>query len=475
MEKKKFFFLLGVVLIFVLFLAFCQKSVFFLKSQSSLKFQDNIPKEEKVISPEEKSQPVLTEDKEEKAVTANNKKEKKKEEQKIEVIDGLLIIRQLDKEFIKKSLQLGKEFLFKAEDKERHGFHKYYFLEADTFNEQLHTPYTASIIYTFLFIYDYDKDNKILSYLKDWGDFLLSMQNKNKENYGAFSYSLDLKTGEKEKRFPVGTSALSIFTLLRLYEFTHNPKYLNSAKLAGDWLLTMIKSNGMVKPYVRYDREEGIWVAGKKESLLYEGQTLSALSKLYCATKEKKYLEGARKIAERFFSKYEKAQGYVQGEYRKKNPISNCWVVMSLLDFYKASGEEKYKKVVFELSSLVLKNQITDKEDIYNFGRIKGAYSSSGNGWISEVMTDVYHFCQEEKRQDCQKYKDSAIKVMRWVLQHTIMEENASFFKNPQRAVGGIFWNRENRAYVRTDTVCHALNAYAKILKDLPEGILLSL
>jgi len=38
--------------------------------------------------------------------------------------------------------------------------------------------------------------------------------------------------------------------------------------------------------------------------------------------------------------------------------------------------------------------------------------------------------------------------------------------KNPKRAIGGIFWNRKNKNIIRTDSVCHALNAYAGIVAE---------
>lgn len=44
-------------------------------------------------------------------------------------------------------------------------------------------------------------------------------------------------------------------------------------------------------------------------------------------------------------------------------------------------------------------------------------------------------------------------------------------FKNPERAMGGVFWNVAER-YVRTDTVCHAMNAYINMIDHLGDGAL---
>ena len=407
---------------------------------------------------------------------------KENPKEKIEVVDGILMIRELDKEMIAERIEQGKEFLYRMEHDDLHGFYKQYNAEKDSFEERLHTVYSASIIYTFLYVYDYNKDEKILAYLDDWGSFLLSMQetDKNSSRYGAFSYSYFLDTQEKpclpadrEQRYVVGTSALSIFTLLRLHEITGNEKYLSSAKIAGDWLVSMQREDGVVKPYVRYNGEE--WVYGTKLSLLYNGQSLSALSKLYAETKDKKYYNSAKKIADLFAKKYEQAgRKYVVGEYRTINPISNTWLVMSLMDFHKASGENYYKEIVFELSSQIISNQFKNLDDLFNYGRIDGAYSTSGNGWISEVMTDTYSFCLEEKRNDCEKYKTTVLNIIRWIMARTYSEENVSLTKNPQRSLGGVFWNKSEK-YVRTDSVCHGLNGYTRLMKYLDEGTLLSI
>ena len=363
-----------------------------------------------------------------------------------------------DADILKEAIEKGKEFLYRMEDPDYHGFHKYYYAETDFLEQRLHTVYSASIIYTFLYIYDYDKDEEILIRLGEWAEFLLSMQETDKDSpiYGAFSYSYSLDAREKEQRYVVGTSALSIFTLLKLHEITGEQKYLDSAKIAGDWIVSMQRGDGVVKPYARHNGET--WVSGDKLSLLYNGQSLSALSKLYEATKDKKYYDSAKKIADLFASRYESAgRGYVVGEYRAENPISNTWLVMSLMDFYKASSIDYYKDIVFELSSQIISTQMED-------GRIDGAYSTSGNGWISEVMTDTYSFCLEEQRTDCEKYKTTALDIMKWIIARTYL--NASSLPNPQKAEGGVFWNM-SETYVRTDSVCHALNGYTRIMKYL--------
>ncbi len=390
-------------------------------------------------------------------------------------------VKTLKKSQIREKIRQGKEFLFKADHNEKNGFYKRYDALNDNFENHLVTVYSASIVYTLMLANNLNEDPKIINMLPKWGDFLLSMQNdkEGSKGYGAFYYSYNLNEEKKRKRFVIGTSSLSIFTLLKLYNYTEEEKYLDSAKLAGNWLLEMQNSNGTMDPYLRFRESDGKWVRGKKESLLYEGQTLSALSRLYRETKKDKYLESAEKIADRFVTKYENENGYIEGGYRDKNSISNAWVVMSLLDYHKALENEKYKNVFLELSQLIIEKQITKEENLLRYGRWSGLVSSSGNGWIAEIMTEMYKYCLQENIPNREKYKDAAVKSIRWLVQNTYSENNTFFLQNPDRAIGAVIRNYpypsfKNTYDIRTDAVCHAMNSYIIIFPYLKEGTLLS-
>jgi hypothetical protein len=389
-----------------------------------------------------------------------------------EVMEDLVIIRNLDKQLMLQEIEQGKEFLFRAMEEDEHGFYKTYDAENDYFGGRLYTAYSASIIYTLLKVYDFDHDERILEGIPEWGDFLLSMQSKDEETYGAFHYSYFPSSGTKEESFPVGTTALSIFTLLDLYERTGDSRYLESAKLGGDWLTTMQRPDGVM--YAYKNRSGGQWVYGDQESLLYNGQVLSALSRLCIATGETRYYDTAERIAQHFSARVEKEGCFLGDDYRWPNPISSAWVAMSLLDFYKIDKEDYYKNIILKCSGELLEKQAKDLTNpVYN-GSWYRAYSTSGNGWLAEVMMTMYRFCQEQNVDGCDRYKEAIIKVIRWIVQNTYSDENTFFLKEPENAIGGIFWNYEDR-YVRTDSLCHALNAYIGMMNDWGDGTLLSL
>lgn len=390
-----------------------------------------------------------------------------------ELFEGLVIIRSLDKQLMLEKIEQGKEFLFRAMDEDEHGFYKRYDTEDDYFGSRLHTVYSASIVYTLLKIYDFDQDERILEGIPGWGDFLLSMQSKDEETYGAFHYSYYPSSETRENSFPVGTTALSIFTLLDLYERTNDSRYLESAKLGGDWLTTMQRPDGVMYAH-KNEASGGEWVYGENESLLYNGQVLSALSRLYIATGETRYYDTAERIAQHFSARVEKEGCFLGDDYRWPNPISSAWVAMSLLDFYKINEEDYYRNIILKCSAELVKRQAKGiNNPLYN-GSWYRAYSTSGNGWLAEVMMTLYRFCQEQNVDGCDKYKEAIAGVIRWIIQNTYSEENTFFLEEPEKALGGIFWNYEER-YVRTDSLCHALNAYAGMMDDWEDGTLLSL
>jgi len=390
-----------------------------------------------------------------------------------EIIDNVVIIREVDKQLVVDKIEDSKQYLFRVLDKDYGGVHKYYYALDDTFENRLHTIYTASTTLTLLKIYDFKPDNETWKYISNAADFILFMQNKDPTSpaYGAFHYSYYLDHLEKEQKFVVGTTSKTIFTLLELYQKTKDEKYLEAAKLGADWLTTMLNTDGSVKIHIEYqDGQENYLI---KKSHLYNGQVLSALSRMYVITKNEKYYNSAEKIANHLLNEISEQGCWLGDEFRNPNAVSSSWAILSLLDFYKTKKDNKIKNIVFQCSDELLEKQKNDPDDILNYGRWQGSMTSSGNGWLNEVYTEIYAFCKQENKQDCKKYKDAIIKATRFVIQHTYSKDNNFITQNPKIALGGIFWSYKDR-YVRTDSVCHGVNAYVNIINDLDDGILIS-
>jgi hypothetical protein len=390
----------------------------------------------------------------------------------VELAQGLVPVRVLDKAMLRRRIDEGKAYLLRVIDAKHGGVHKYYHAPSDSFEGELHTIYTASTIFTLLALHAHQPDDSLRQPIDRASRFLLSMQSNapGQRSHGAFHYSFDLQRQQPERKFVVGTTSKTIFTLIDLHAYSGDPKYLDAARLAADWLLTMLRPDGRVKSYLR-QKPGGSWSVSTKESMLYTGQVLSALSRLHVATGDPRYLGAATQTARYLASKVASGGCYLGDDYRKPNPISSSWVILSLFDFATASNEAGMKDMVSRCAGELLERQIRDPDDVYRHGRWRGSLSSSGNGWLAEVMAVLYRDCRKSDAGGCARYRDAIVRVIRLLMQYTYAPESSFVVKNPAMAHGGVFWNPRDR-YVRTDSVCHAMNAYVYMIDHLDEGVL---
>ncbi|MBI2390833.1 MAG: terpene cyclase [Deltaproteobacteria bacterium] len=391
----------------------------------------------------------------------------------VELTNALVPVRVLDKALVRARLDDVKEYLLRAMDPQRHGVHKVYHADTDSFEDELHTIYTASTALTLLKLHAREHDPELLERARRAATFTLSMQHRAPADRasGGFYYSLDTKTGERDERLIVGTASKTIFTLLELHRVTRERPWLDAAIAAADWLVTMQRPDGSVRSHLRRE-PNGKWTASTKQSLLYTGQVVSALSRTYRVTRRAKYLDAAASTATWLADLVAERGCYLGDDYRRPNAISSSWVVLSLLDFVKASGDARTERLVLRCADDLLSRQIRDPSDAYRAGRWKGALSSSGNGWLAEVTSEVYLHCRERDLGGCERFKDAVVAAARNLLQYTFSPANAFLAKNPEAANGGVFWSARDR-FVRTDSVCHSANAYLNILDHLGDEALL--
>lgn len=381
-----------------------------------------------------------------------------------ELINDVVVIRDLNNDLLYSKIKSAKEYLLRAMDKNTYGFHKLYTAISGTFDNSVITTYSSSSLYSLLKLNDLERDERIVKLIPLIADFILSMQIHEGHNKGAFHYSLSLETGEKDNRFVVGSVSKTIFTLLELYKRTEDKRYLDSAVLAADWLLTMRNSDGTVINQVKIKHGQEIF--DRRYSNLYAGEVLSAFSRMYAATSDERYYNAAKVLADNFLKKAENDAYFLRDDYRTPtDSVPTSWAVMSLLDFYKISRNDVYKRISLKCLDEILKRQHTNANDLQNYGRIGTGQYTSGIGWINEVTSEVYLSCMQEKRKGCIKYKESMLKMIRWLIQNTYSEENTYFLKEPEKAIGGLI-RSYTREEVRTDAVCHGVNGYINLYKS---------
>ncbi|MDI9818717.1 MULTISPECIES: glycoside hydrolase family 76 protein [unclassified Legionella] len=379
----------------------------------------------------------------------------------LELSGNRVAIRRLDVPLLQQQISDSQHYLLSAMHPSIHGFSKSYDAGKDKREGKLRTIYSASSLYTLLKLYQLNHDPDVKKQLKPIADFLLSMQVKTGANAGAFYYAYDPNSEQKTCQLVVGTSSKTIFTLLELYRFYHSETYLNAAKKAGDWLLGMIKPNGEVTAIATC--RDDVWEYDQKQSFLYSGQVLSALSRLYALTQDQRYHHGATLIAKRFEEEISKQGLLVGDDYRPKNTISTSWVLRSLIDYAKINKEKRYLDLIRQVAAKILSLQITNESDVYTYGRYRDTRKASGNGWLNEVMSDLYEFCQNSRLGNCQQYYKPILLSSRWLIQNSYSQANSYDVKNPSQAIGGFISFFANKT-VRTDAVCHGLNSLINLL-----------
>lgn len=373
----------------------------------------------------------------------------------LELTGGRVALRRLDIAGVVAGLDAGKRYLLRMQHPQRHGWFQTYDALNDRGGSRLRTIYTASSLLGLLRLQRLRPDPAIARVVEPTAAFLLSMQLQDGPQAGAFRYSMDALTGEKNCRLMAGTASKTIFTLLALHREYGGATYLQAARRAGDWLLTLVEPDGRVRPKV-VCRGEG-WSVSHRQSVLYSGQVLSALSRLHAETRDPRYYHAATRIAERTVAELARHHDFVGDDYRAPNSISTSWVAMSLSDYAAINDDPLYRDAVDRAAAQVLRRQIRDERDVFDHGRFLDTMSTSGNGWVVEVLGELHRTCLRRARPDCGRLRDAMVAGSRWLLQNAYNAGNSFDIPNPARAEGGMIGSIRLKE-VRTDAVGHGLN-----------------
>ena len=173
---------------------------------------------------------------------------------------------------MRKAIIEQKEYLLRQMNPQYHAFYKLYDAKHDRPETRMRTTYTASALWTLLQMHEFKPDPRIAARITPIADYLLSMQVQDGKGKGAFHYSFDTSTKEKELCF-VGSTAKTVFTLLELYRRTGEKRYLTAAQNAGKWLSSRVKRDGRVYPVLVWSKTKKRWSRVSKQSVLYSSET----------------------------------------------------------------------------------------------------------------------------------------------------------------------------------------------------------
>ncbi|HQI74539.1 MAG TPA: glycosyltransferase [Candidatus Pacearchaeota archaeon] len=172
-------------------------------------------------------------------------------------------------------------------------------------------------------------------------DWILQMQN----NDGGIASQYSLLYG-RCPNFPETTGYI-IPTLIKGYNFLNEPKYLNAAKLAGDWLIKIQNDKGYFTDIYYKDRP----------MVFDTAQAMSGLLTIYNLNNEPKYLNAAKLAGDWLVSEQDENGSWTKNSYNKIPHTYYSRASLCLLELWLKTKDLKYKETAIKNLNWVVSQQ----------------------------------------------------------------------------------------------------------------------
>jgi len=242
---------------------------------------------------------------------------------------------------------------------------------------------------------------------------------------------------DRKNRCQSGSAALTLLTYLVRPEKDKVPRRYHGQLYREDdealieglglTLLDMIDKKGKV---FRNYRQATTMDAVKKEPLYYPGESMLALMRLYNRTQDSRWLDGARRIAERQIASYK----------RDRFQVPDHWVMQAYLHLWRATKDNRYAKSGYAMathySSEQYPNVYTPFPDyLGSWRRTNDTPRTTRAGSRSEALRATVHMAWE-RGDDATVYEDSLLAASRHMIEQQFSERNAYWLPNLSRADG---------------------------------------
>ncbi|MBW2459408.1 MAG: hypothetical protein JRI68_33255, partial [Deltaproteobacteria bacterium] len=254
-----------------------------------------------------------------------------------------------------------------------------------------------------------------------------------------------------------GASALTLLTFLARPrpDMVSHPVLAERLERSGDaerieglgrFLVAMIDDHGKV--FANYqDRLAAPEV--DKEPLYYPGETMLALARLHNATRDPRWLEAARRIADHRVASYNRDL---------RNP--DHWVMQGLWELYRSTGEERYALCGLRMGQHHAAEQFPPLRPPFedyagSYRRTDDTPRTTRACSRSEALGGVVHIAWR-KGVDATIYEDALIRGAEHLLENTYNPANSFYLPNPAKARGAIRMGLVDN-HCRIDNNQHAL------------------
>ena len=320
--------------------------------------------------------------------------------------------------------------------------------------------------YSAIYAGDHSKSQKelILETLESGADYIVNVM---LDKQGKSRCDYNITEGRWYNYEPPWHTGQAIYALVETYKILKDGKYLQAAKRAGDWWVSLeIKDHPKLKGMVRAVHGDH---AGEVIVFATVSDGTAGLYRLYNLTKDKRYAEVPTRAGQWMLrNMYVKEQAVFydsvdpeSGEVRKKD--SSFWPGKKnltlyelarpnnegslFLDMYKYSGNEKYKKVFLELCESLVEKQGPEGlwMDFMPNDKESGSFHPRFNLWYAESLLDGYELTGDKR------YLQAA-------------QKTADIYERVQKKDGTIYYKNYLDGRVNRNSICGSAVAFSGIV-----------
>lgn len=215
---------------------------------------------------------------------------------------------------------------------------------------------------------------------------------------------------------------------ISLYLHTQDYKYLEVAKKCADWIMKVVRPDGIV--YTGYNMRDKEWI--QKNVIVDIGFTAGLFAKMYEITHEEKYKSFLSKFIDRYIQLFYSSSycGFCTSIDENNKPQGGmfargqAWALEGLIPAYIVLKEQKIRTVIETVIDKLITSQTKHGSWSYNLTRKLMGEDCKAVSVIAKNLMEWYQITSD------QRIRDSAYKALCWCYNHTMTEGESK---------GGIF------------------------------------
>lgn len=368
------------------------------------------------------------------------------------------VFTDLTEELLLRSINLGIDYLERSVHPSGRFIYSYQ-ADKDKINSGYNILRHCGTLYSMLEAYEISREEKTLKKAELAINYLLKQITE--ETIQDASVALVEEGGSVK----LGGNALAIVALAKYTEVTGDTEHLSLMARLANWMKVTQKTDG------RFGTHKMAYPSGRISSFVssyYPGEAILSLVRLYSLDGNSDWLDIAEGAAKYLITVRD-------GERPNSKLPHDHWLLYGLNELYRFRKDPLYLQHAFKIADVIISKQnIGDR-----FPDWEGGYyippGSTPTATRSEGLCAAYLMAEyARKPNEASKYLSAIEKGVTFQISTQIGEENAWYFPDPMRSIGG-FRKSLTDSEIRIDYVQHNLSALIGLLKILRQSSQISL